>query len=242
MPDVTTQTMPYNPSPQDNFLLVGSNDSNFGLFTSRIIDVLSSANLSTNWFFPDGTGVDENGRISSIPNANYYVSQDTIPFEFVLTANRPGDTFVLYSEQSNIFVRDGNLNIVTDVIPRSILYLLWNGQAWINFSEQAASGGGLFVNKGVVTSSGFAGVGQGSLVNLVIDKSITINNSFIYYPPGLEVDGQIVRVNIQARPKPLQRQGVYLDIAPFRGVVLNNPRQQSIEGIEVDLPINRGIE
>ncbi len=241
MPRRTTQTMPYDPTPQDNFLLVGSRDDDYGLFVSRILDVITRKyNPETDWFFPDGTATDENGRIEAQPSARYFVKSDAIPFEFVLPAGNPGDTFTLYSETPNVFVRDANLNLVTDVIPLSVLHLLYTGTSWVNFSEQAAGATNLLISRGIVTSSGFAGVGQGLLVNLAIDRTITVNGNYIYYPLGANSDLNIIRVNLTARPQPRHIAGYFMNLGVMRGVVTSHPRVSRVNGTFVDLDVKRG--
>lgn len=237
MPRRSVATMPYNPSPQDNFFVIGSDDQNYKLFSTRIIDLITQRyNPNSGWQNYDGSA----GDLQAELNSRYYVEADANLFSFILPDGVFGDTFTLYSETPNVFVRNSNLNVITDVIPLSVLHLLYNGVSWVNFSSQAASAGGLLTSRGIVTSSGFTTFAQGRLVGIEINRTIATGNQFIRYLPGRNMNLGIVRANIVTRPSPRKANGRFVNLWIHRGVITARHGQSYQQGTLQDINYNRG--
>lgn len=237
MPNRSINTMPKNTNPKDSFYLVGGNDQDYALFASRIIDVITQKyNPNSGWQNIDGSTGDFNAEL----NSRYYVESDAQPFSFILPDGEFGDTFTLYSETPNVFVRDSALNVITDVIPLSVLHLLYNGTTWVNFSTQAGTGIGLVANRGLVTSSGFTTFGQGTVIGIEVNRAIITAVNFVRYLPGTSVQNVIVRANITQRPKPPQKIGRFMNLWVHRGVVTARNNQSYKTGRDASGQINRG--
>lgn len=152
MPNRSINTMPELQNPPEDFYLIGGDKDDFALFRTTIRNAIDSReNGVTGWSLVDGTSGDFNAKL----NDRYYVPVDSNIFSFILPDGQFGDTFTLYSETSNVFVRNAQGTSLIDVIAFSVIHLLYNGTQWVNFSTQAGSNQSLFIGRLVVIGGRF---------------------------------------------------------------------------------------
>lgn len=238
MPNRSVQNFPYNSTPQDNFFLIGSEDNSYGLFRSRIIDVISQKyNPNSGWQLVDGS----TGNINSELNSRYYVSNAIAPFDFILPNGIFGDTFTLYSETANVGVRNAALNRITDVIPLSLLHLFYNGNTWVNFSTIARGNNSLFVSSGFNSTTGFTKFSQGRYIDIPVSSATITSLNLVRYLNAKFIANNIVRANITARPTPPKINGKYLDVWIHQGVVTKRHNQSYQQGSLLGFSITKGV-
>lgn len=192
MVDRPIALLPENKSLTDADYLIGGRNGTNTLQKSPLVDVITQRyNINSGWQLLDGTTTD----IDAITGERYYIPSSAEGISFTLPDSSFGDTFTVYSETSNVFIKNQLGQNLFDVIPFSVTHLLYNGTDWINFSRVGQSSTSLVISKAKVLVGGFPGYGTIGSSSFFINKALAKAPSFTRLVNVTSIDEKISRTS-----------------------------------------------